>query len=92
MSHNMQLNKEGTGMINKKELRKALTVHDVTVQMIADAASVNVSTVYRWLQFPEKMTVGNIELIKNMTGMNREEFLKVFYCSESRTKCEMEGA
>ena len=79
-------------MINKKELKKSLTVHDITVQMIADAAGVNVSTVYRWLQHPDKMTVGNIELIKNLTGMNREEFLRVFYCAESRTSCDKEGA
>ena len=67
-------------MINKKELRKSLKVHDVTVQMIADAAKVSISTVFRWLQHPERMTVGNIELIKNLTGMDREEFLRVFYC------------
>lgn len=79
-------------MINKKELRKALKVHDVTVQALADAAGVNISTVFRWLQHPERMTVGNIELIKNVTGMDREEFLRVFYCNESRTTCEKEGA
>ena len=66
-------------MINKKELKKALIVHDVSVKMIADAAEVNESTVYRWLANPEKMNIGIVELIKNLTKMNREEFMRIFY-------------
>lgn len=66
-------------MINKKELKKALIVHDITVQMIADAAHVNVSTVYRWLADPEKMNIGMVELIKELTKMDRDEFNRIFY-------------
>lgn len=66
-------------MINKKELKKALIVHDVSVRMIADAAEVNESTVYRWLANPEKMNIGIVELIKNLTKMNRDEFMRIFY-------------
>lgn len=66
-------------MINKKELRKALMVHDISVPMIAEAANVSESTVYRWLAKPEKMNVGTIELIKNLTGMNKQEFTSIFY-------------
>lgn len=66
-------------MINKKELKKALIVHDVSVKMIADAAEVNESTVYRWLANPEKMNIGIVELIKNLTKMNKEEFMRIFY-------------
>ena len=51
-------------MINKKELKKALFVHDVTVTMIAEAANVSESTVYRWIKHPERMNIGNIEIIK----------------------------
>ena len=68
-------------MVNKKELKKALTIHDVTPQIIADAAGVHVSTVYRWLANPEKLNIGQIELIKNITGMDAQEFTRVFYCS-----------
>ena len=66
-------------MINKKELRKALIVHDVSVPMIAEAANVSKSTVYRWLAKPERMNVGTIELIKNLTQMNKQEFTSIFY-------------
>ena len=66
-------------MINKKELRKALIVHDVSVKMLADAANVTVPTVYRWLANPEKMNIGTVELIKEMTKMDRDEFMRIFY-------------
>lgn len=66
-------------MINKKELKKALILHDVSVQMLADAANVSVATVYRWLANPERMNVGNVELIKEITQMNKEEFTRIFY-------------
>ena len=78
VSHDMQ-QKEDIRMINKKELRKALIVHDISVPMLADAANVSESTVYRWLANPEKMNIGHIELIKDMTQMNREEFTRIFY-------------
>ena len=67
-------------MVNKKELKKALIIHDITPQIIADAAGVHVSTVYRWLADPEKLNIGQIELIKNITGMDAQEFTRVFYC------------
>lgn len=67
-------------MVNKKELNKSLTLHEVTPQMIAEAAGVHVSTVYRWLANPEKLNVGQIDLIKSLTGMDVQEFVKVFYC------------
>lgn len=66
-------------MIDKKRLKKSLLVHDITVPMLAEAAGVNVSTVYRWLANPEKMNIGIVELIKDMTKMDREEFMRVFY-------------
>ncbi len=66
-------------MINKKELKKALIVHDVSVQMLADAANVSVATVYRWLANPERMNIGNVELIKEITKMDKEEFTRIFY-------------
>ena len=66
-------------MINKRELKKALIVHDVSVQMIADAADVNESTVYRWLANPERMNIGTVELIKDLTKMDRSEFMRIFY-------------
>ena len=66
-------------MINKKGLRKALMVHDVSVAMLAEAANVSESTVYRWLAKPERMNVGTIELIKELTQMNKQEFTSIFY-------------
>ena len=66
-------------MINKKELRKARVLHDVSVQMIAEAANVSVPTVYRWLARPERMNIGNVELIKDLTKMDRDEFTRIFY-------------
>lgn len=66
-------------MINKKELRKALVVHDVSVTTLAEAANVSESTVYRWLAKPERMNVGTIELIKELTQMNKQEFTSIFY-------------
>ena len=66
-------------MINKKELRKALVVHDITVPMIAEAANVSDSTVYRWLAHPEKMDIGKVELIKEIANLNKEEFMRIFY-------------
>ena len=66
-------------MINKKELKKALLVHDVTVSMIAEAANVTDSTVYRWLANPDRMDIGKVELIKDLAKLNREEFTRIFY-------------
>ena len=66
-------------MINKKGLRKALIVHDVTVTMIAEAAGVSESTVYRWLAKPERMNIGTVELIKELTKMDKKEFNSIFY-------------
>ena len=66
-------------MINAKELRKALILHDVSVTMLAEAANVSESTVYRWLKHPERMNVGTVELIKDLSKMDREEFTRIFY-------------
>lgn len=66
-------------MINKKELKKALIVHDITIPMIAEAANVSESTVYRWLAKPEKLDIGTVELIKDLAKLNREEFVRIFY-------------
>ena len=66
-------------MINKKQLKKSLMVHDITVPMLAEAAKVSESTVYRWLAKPEKMNVGTVELIKDLTCMNEQEFTSIFY-------------
>ena len=77
-SHDVQ-HKEEYKMINKVKLRKSLIVHDVTVPMLADAAGVCESTVYRWLANPEKMNIGTVELIKDMTKMDRAEFNSIFY-------------
>lgn len=66
-------------MINQKELKKALIAHDVTIELIAKTANVSESTVYRWLKKPERMTVGNVEIIKNLTKMSAEEFTRIFY-------------
>lgn len=66
-------------MIDKKKLKKSLIVHDITIQMIASAAGVNDSTVYRWLAHPEKMNIGTVEIIKELTKMDRDEFNSIFY-------------
>ena len=66
-------------MVNKKELRKALIVHDITVPMIAEAANVSESTVYRWLAHPEKLNIGMVELLKDITKMDKDEFTRIFY-------------
>lgn len=66
-------------MINKKELKKALIVHDITIPMIAEAANVSESTVYRWLAKPEKLDIGTVELIKDLAKLNRDEFVRIFY-------------
>ena len=66
-------------MINKKELKKALVVHDVTVPMIAEAANVSESTVYRWLKHPEKMNIGAVEVLKEVANFDRDEFTRIFY-------------
>ena len=75
----MRCNKGEDNMINKKELKKALFVHDVTVTMIAEAANVSESTVYRWIKHPERMNIGNIEIIKDLAKMNKDEFTRIFY-------------
>lgn len=69
-------------MINKKELKKALIIHDVSVDMLAEAADVSKATVYRWLKNPEKMNVGMVDLIKDLTKMDRDEFTRIFYANE----------
>ena len=66
-------------MIDKKRLKKSLILHDVTVPMIAEAAGVNESTVYRWLAHPERMNIGTVELLKNLTQMDKAEFNSIFY-------------
>ena len=66
-------------MINRKELKKALILHDVTVPMIADAANVSISTAYRWLKNPEMMNIGTVELIKDLAKLDRDEFTRIFY-------------
>ena len=66
-------------MIDKKELRKTLILHDVTVPMIAEAANVSESTVYRWLKHPEKMNIGTVEMLKEVGKFNKEEFTRIFY-------------
>ena len=66
-------------MINKKELKKALIVHDITIPMIAEAAGVSESTVYRWLAHPERMNIGTVEIIKDLAKLNKAEFNSIFY-------------
>ena len=66
-------------MINKKELKKALIVHDITVPMIAEAAGVSESTVYRWLAHPERMNIGTVQIIKDLAKLNKAEFNRIFY-------------
>ena len=66
-------------MIDKIALKKSLDVHDISVQRLADEAGVTISTVYRWLKNPERITIGTVELIKDMTKMDRTEFCRIFY-------------
>ena len=66
-------------MVDKKELRKALIVHDVSVPMIAEAAKVSESTVYRWLAKPERINIGTVDLIKDLAKLDRDEFTRIFY-------------
>ena len=66
-------------MVDKKELRKALIVHDVSVPMIAEAANVSESTVYRWLAKPERINIGTVDLIKDLAKLDRDEFTRIFY-------------
>jgi len=66
-------------MINKKELRKSLILHDISVPMLAEAANVSESTVYRWLANPEKLNIGTVELIKDLSQMDKDEFTRIFY-------------
>ena len=74
----MQHKKEDN-MIDKKELKKALIVHDVSVPMLAEAAEVSESTVYRWLANPESLDIGKVELIKDLAKLNKDEFMRIFY-------------
>ena len=66
-------------MIDKKRLKKSLVVHDITIQMLAEAAGVSESTVYRWLAHPERMNVGTVDLIKDLAKMDKAEFNSIFY-------------
>lgn len=66
-------------MIDKKRLKKSLIVHDITIPMLAKAAGVSESTVYRWLAHPERMNIGTVDLIKDLAKMDRDEFNSIFY-------------
>jgi len=66
-------------MIDKKRLKKSLIVHDITIPMLAEAAHVSESTVYRWLAHPEKMNIGTVDLIKDLAQMDKAEFNSIFY-------------
>lgn len=66
-------------MVNVKELRKLLIIKDISIIRLAELAGVDVSTVYRWLQAPEKMTVGTVDLIRQATQMSKEDFVRIFY-------------
>lgn len=66
-------------MIDKKRLKKSLIVHDVTIPMLAEAAGVSESTVYRWLAHPERMNIGTVDLIKDLAKMDKAEFNSIFY-------------
>ena len=66
-------------IIDQKKLKKALIVHDITVPMIAEAANVSESTVYRWIAHPERMNIGTVDLIKDLTKMDKTEFNSIFY-------------
>lgn len=66
-------------MIDKVALKKSLDIHDISVQMLADEAGVTISTVYRWLKNPARITIGTVELIKDLTQMDKTEFCRIFY-------------
>lgn len=66
-------------MINKEALKKSLDAHGISVQQLAEASGVTISTVYRWLAHPERITIGTVETIKDVTRMDRSEFLRIFY-------------
>lgn len=66
-------------MIDKDALKKSLEVHGISVQALAEASGVTISTVYRWLANPERITIGTVETIKDVTKMDRSEFLRIFY-------------
>lgn len=66
-------------MIDKDALKRSLDIHGVSVQNLADEAGVTISTVYRWLAHPEKITIGTVEMIKDVTKMDKHEFLRIFY-------------
>lgn len=66
-------------MIDKKRLKKSLVVHGITISMLAEAAGVSESTVYRWLAHPERMNIGTVDLIKDIAQMDKAEFNSIFY-------------
>ena len=47
--------------------------------VIAEAAKVSESTVYRWLAKPERINIGTVDLIKDLAKLDRDEFTRIFY-------------
>ena len=68
-------------MVDVKELKKLLMMMDISIPKLAELAGVDVSTVYRWLQSPEKMTVGTVDLIRQATKMSKDDFVRIFYAN-----------
>jgi Fe2+ or Zn2+ uptake regulation protein len=65
--------------MDMKEFDIKMRKEDLTLQMLADHEGVDLSTVYRWLRAPERLTVGRVESIAKFLHVDKQEFTAIFY-------------
>ena len=64
--------------MNINKLKGKMVEHEITVEMLADSMGYHPSTLYRKIDNPEKITIGDALKIRQRVPMTDSEALEIF--------------
>lgn len=68
-------------MVNVPKIRGRMVELGLTVRAVADALSLDPASVYRRLNHPEQITVGEANILKGLLQLSGEEASAIFFAT-----------
>lgn len=69
-------------MVNVNKLRGKIVERGLTIEDVAEAMGINRSTLYRKLQMPNNITIGEANAICKILNLTSKEAIDIFFSSD----------